>query len=58
VKALVPFRSEFMVAALFKEAELTGTAVYAVLGSADVLEDATNLIRIKGRNDAISLECI
>ncbi|HTC40376.1 MAG TPA: hypothetical protein VK703_02330 [Candidatus Acidoferrales bacterium] len=54
----MPFRSEFMVAALFKEAELTGTAVYAVLGSADVLEDATNLIRIKGRNDGVQVKVI
>ncbi|MGB2632859.1 MAG: SAM-dependent methyltransferase [Candidatus Acidiferrum sp.] len=44
---------EFMVAALFKEAELTGAAVYAVPGSADVLEDTTNLIRIKGRKEGV-----
>jgi uncharacterized protein YabN with tetrapyrrole methylase and pyrophosphatase domain len=49
---------EFMVAALFKEAELTGTAVYAVPGSADVLEDTTNLIRVKGRKDGAQVKVI
>ncbi|MGB7729674.1 MAG: SAM-dependent methyltransferase [Candidatus Acidiferrum sp.] len=49
---------EFMVAALFKEAELTGATVYAVPGSADVLEDTTNLIRIKGRKEGVRVKVI
>jgi uncharacterized protein YabN with tetrapyrrole methylase and pyrophosphatase domain len=43
---------EFMVAALFKEAVLRGEAVYAVPGSPDVLEETTNLIRVRGERES------
>jgi tetrapyrrole methylase family protein / MazG family protein len=40
---------EFMVSALLKEAVIRGEVVYAVPGSPDVLEETTNLIRLRGR---------
>ena len=49
---------EFMVAALFKEAELRGHVVYAVPGSADVLEETTNLIREKGLEEGVEVRVI
>jgi hypothetical protein len=49
---------EFMVAALFKEAELRGEAVYAVPGSPDVLEETTNLIRVRGANEGVEVRVL
>jgi tetrapyrrole methylase family protein / MazG family protein len=49
---------EFIVAALFKEAELAGSAVYAVPGSADVLEDTTNLVRERGTKEGVEVKVI
>jgi tetrapyrrole methylase family protein/MazG family protein len=39
---------EFMVSALLKEVAIKGEAIYAVPGSPDVLEDTTNLLRLRG----------
>jgi tetrapyrrole methylase family protein / MazG family protein len=49
---------EFMVAALFKEASLKGRAVYAVPGSADILEGTTNLIRERGSEEAVRVRVV
>ena len=49
---------EFMVAALFKEAALRGQAVYAVPGSPDVLEDTTNLIRVRGAKEGVEVRVL
>jgi tetrapyrrole methylase family protein / MazG family protein len=49
---------EFMVAALFKEWELRDHVVYAVPGSADVLEETTNLIRKRGSKEGIEVRVI
>jgi tetrapyrrole methylase family protein/MazG family protein len=49
---------EFMVAALFKEAELKGHVVFAVPGSADMLEDTTNLIRKRGLTDGVQIRVV
>jgi tetrapyrrole methylase family protein / MazG family protein len=49
---------EFMVAALFKEAALRGEAVYAVPGSPDVLEDTTNLIRVRGAKEGVEVKVL
>jgi tetrapyrrole methylase family protein / MazG family protein len=49
---------EFMVAILFKEAELKGDVVYAVPGSADVLEETTNLIRNRGIAEGVRVRVI
>jgi tetrapyrrole methylase family protein / MazG family protein len=49
---------EFMVAILFKEAELKGDVVYAVPGSADVLEETTNLIRNRGIAEGVRVRVV
>jgi tetrapyrrole methylase family protein/MazG family protein len=49
---------EFMVAALFKEIALRGKVVYAVPGSADVLEDTTNLIRQRGLKERVEVRVV
>jgi tetrapyrrole methylase family protein / MazG family protein len=49
---------EFMVAALFKEVSLRGHAVYAVPGSADVLEGTTNLIRERGSKESVKVKVV
>ena len=49
---------EFMVAALFKEAELRGEVVYAVPGSPDVLEETTNLIRVRGVKEGVEVRVL
>ena len=49
---------EFMVSALFKEAELRKEAVYAVPGSPDVLEETTNLIRLRGAKEGVEVKVL
>ena len=49
---------EFMVAALFKEAQLRGEAIYAVPGSPDVLEETTNLIRLRGAKEGVEVRVL
>src|SRR5271169_2347411 len=49
---------EFMVSALFKEAHLRGEAVYAVPGSPDVLEQTTNLIRMRSKTEGVEVKVL
>jgi uncharacterized protein YabN with tetrapyrrole methylase and pyrophosphatase domain len=49
---------EFMVAALFKEAERKDHVVYAVPGNADMLEDTTNLIRKRGLTEGVQVRVV
>jgi tetrapyrrole methylase family protein / MazG family protein len=49
---------EFMVAALFKETTLKGDVVYAVPGSADVLEATTRLIRERGIKEGVAVRVV
>jgi uncharacterized protein YabN with tetrapyrrole methylase and pyrophosphatase domain len=49
---------EFIVAALFKEIALRGNVVYAVPGSAAVLEDTTNLIRQRGSTEGVEVRVV
>lgn len=49
---------EFMVSALFKEAVIRGEAVYAVPGSPDVLENTTNLLRLRGPIERVDVRVL
>jgi tetrapyrrole methylase family protein/MazG family protein len=49
---------EFTVAALFKEAALRGEAVYAFPGAPNVLEDTTNLIRVRGAKEGVEVKVL
>jgi tetrapyrrole methylase family protein / MazG family protein len=49
---------EFTVAALFKEAARRGEAVYAVPGSPDVLEETTNLIRLRAAKEGVEVKVL
>jgi tetrapyrrole methylase family protein / MazG family protein len=49
---------EFMVSAVLKEAAVRGEAVYAVPGSPDVLEETTNLIRLRGPKEGAEVKVL
>jgi tetrapyrrole methylase family protein / MazG family protein len=49
---------EFMVSALFKEAERHRRALYAVPGSANILEETTNLIRRRALAEGLQVRII
>lgn len=49
---------EFMVSALFKEAELKGKAIYAVPGSPGLLEETTRLLRRRGAEETVEIRFI
>ena len=49
---------EFMVSALLKEASIRGEAIYAVPGSPAVLEETTNLIRLRGPKEGVEVSVL
>jgi tetrapyrrole methylase family protein/MazG family protein len=49
---------EFMVSALLKEAALHGEAVFAVPGNPGLLEDTTNLLRLKGPKEGVEIRVL
>ena len=49
---------DFMVSALLKEAISKGEASYAVPGSPEVLEETTNLIRVRGPKEGVEVKVL
>jgi tetrapyrrole methylase family protein / MazG family protein len=49
---------DFMVSALLKEAALHGEALFAVPGNPGLLEDTTNLLRLKGPKEGVEIRVL
>jgi len=49
---------EFMVSVLLREVALKGEAIYAVPGSPGVLEDTTNLLRLRGPKEGVEVRVL